>query len=81
MRIQELTKDEIKLLKDRCAFTPEQEKIFDLIALNQYTDFAIRHKLYMSNSRFYEIKKIIKEKIQRLYGDCLVYNRVYLKYA
>lgn len=64
-----LTKQELEYVRDNANFTDEQAAIFDALNLGRYYDAGIMHALGISNRRYYDLKKIVIHKVERLMRD------------
>lgn len=68
-----LIKSDIEKIIENANFNDEQEQIFIELTKptyhTKYTDIFICHKLNLSESKYYRIKKEIKEKIKRIMDE------------
>lgn len=66
IRISRLTKKEYELIREEANFTEEQEKIFVQLNKDQFYDIAIMSMLQLSPRRYYELKAIVVDKVERI---------------
>lgn len=66
IRVCRLTKKEYELIRVEANFTEEQEKIFVQLNKDQLYDVAIMSMLQLSPRRYYEIKAIVVDKVERI---------------
>lgn len=64
-----MTQLEIDEVLNKCAFTDEQFRIFNLLLKNNCTDLGIMSNLKISNTRYYRHKRLIQDKINRILRD------------
>jgi hypothetical protein len=50
----------------RANFTDDQKAIFDELNKNKYYDYAIMINLNIPNRRYYNIKSIVMDKVERI---------------
>ena len=65
-KISSLTKSELELVRDNANFTEEQAAVFDKLNEDKYIDVGIMNTLGMSNRRYYDVKKVVMKKIDRI---------------
>lgn len=65
-KISSLTKSELELVRDNANFTEEQAAVFDKLNEDKYIDMGIMNTLGMSNRRYYDVKKVVLKKIDRI---------------
>lgn len=66
MRISDLTRSELELVRNNANFTEEQAAVFDKLNEDKYIDLGIMNTLGMSNRRYYDVKKVVMKKIDRI---------------
>lgn len=66
IKISRLTKREYNLILEDANFTDDQLKIFKELNRDQYYDCAIMASINMSPRRFYEIKAVVIDKVERI---------------
>ena len=64
--IPELTKSELELVRNNANFTEEQSAVFEHLNNDKYIDIGIMNALGMSNRRYYDVKKVVMKKIDRI---------------
>lgn len=64
--IPELTRSELELVRNNANFTEEQAAVFDKLNEDKYIDMGIMNTLGMSNRRYYDVKKVVLKKIDRI---------------
>ena len=64
--IPELTKSELELVRNNANFTEEQSAVFEQLNSDKYIDIGIMNALGMSNRRYYDVKKVVMKKIDRI---------------
>lgn len=64
--IPELTKSELELVRNNANFTEEQSAVFEQLNNDKYIDIGIMNALGMSNRRYYDVKKVVMKKIDRI---------------
>lgn len=64
--IPELTKSELELVRNNANFTEEQSAVFEQLNNEKYIDIGIMNALGMSNRRYYDVKKVVMKKIDRI---------------
>ena len=65
-KISSLTKSELELVRNNANFTEEQAAVFDKLNEDKYIDMGIMNTLGMSNRRYYDVKKVVLKKIDRI---------------
>jgi hypothetical protein len=65
-KISSLTKSELELVRDNANFTEEQAAVFEKLNEDKYIDMGIMNTLGMSNRRYYDVKKVVLKKIDRI---------------
>ena len=65
-KISSLTKSELELVRDNANFTEEQAAVFEKLNEDKYIDMGIMNTLGMSNGRYYDVKKVVLKKIDRI---------------
>lgn len=66
MKISDLTRSELELVRNNANFTEEQAAVFDKLNEDKYIDVGIMNTLGMSNRRYYDVKKVVMKKIDRI---------------
>lgn len=66
MKISDLTRSELELVRNNANFTEEQAAVFDKLNEDKYIDLGIMNTLGMSNRRYYDVKKVVMKKIDRI---------------
>lgn len=61
-----LTKREYEAITDDANFTDEQMEVFKQLNKDQYYDVAIMTMLQLSPRRYYEVKSIVVDKVERI---------------
>lgn len=64
--IPELTRSELELVRNNANFTEEQSAVFEQLNNDKYIDIGIMNALGMSNRRYYDVKKVVMKKIDRI---------------
>lgn len=65
MKIRDFVEDELQVFREKCNFTEEELKVFNLRAKDiSYT--AIAYQLGMSESKVYAIAKRVKTKMLKV---------------
>lgn len=64
--IPELTRSELELVRNNANFTEEQSAVFEQLNSDKYIDIGIMNALGMSNRRYYDVKKVVMKKIDRI---------------
>lgn len=68
--IDRFTKADICRILDEAHFNEEQLSVFDLLVSTRFMDdISIYMRLNLSQSRYYRIKKIVLEKINRILNE------------
>lgn len=65
-KISSLTKSELELVRNNANFTEEQAAVFEKLNEDKYIDMGIMNTLGMSNRRYYDVKKVVLKKIDRI---------------
>lgn len=65
-KVSDLTKSELELVRNNANFTEEQAAVFDKLNEDKYIDIGIMNTLGMSNRRYYDVKKVVMKKIDRI---------------
>jgi hypothetical protein len=60
----------------RANFTDDQRAIFDELNKNKYYDYAIMLNLNIPNRRYYNVKNIVVDKVERIAVE-LGYNHAF----
>ena len=66
IKIYALTRSELETVRSEANFTADQDAVFDALNKDQYFDFAIMQDLGLSPRRYYEIKRTVLEKVERI---------------
>lgn len=66
IKLSALTKKELERIKAEANFTPKQLMIYEELNKDEVYDQGIMLKLMMSSREYYEIKKIVVDKVIRL---------------
>lgn len=66
IKISRLTKKKYELIREEANFTEEQEKIFVQLNKDQLYDVAIMSMIQISPRRYYDIKAIVVDKVERI---------------
>lgn len=66
INISALTKTELEEVIARANFTEDQRAIFDELNKNKYYDYAIMLSLNIPNRRYYDTKRIVVGKVERI---------------
>jgi hypothetical protein len=53
-------------VRNNANFTEEQAAVFDKLNEDKYIDIGIMNTLGMSNRRYYDVKKVVMKKIDRI---------------
>lgn len=64
--ISSLTRSELELVRQNANFTEDQEAVFDMLNQDKYYDIGIMNTLGMSNRRYYDVKRVVMKKIDRI---------------
>ena len=64
--IPEMTRSELELVRNNANFTEEQSAVFEQLNSDKYIDIGIMNALGMSNRRYYDVKKVVMKKIDRI---------------
>lgn len=62
----ELIKADIDFILQNANFNTEQRLVFDWLIKGDYPDYRIMQEINMTESKFYKIKKQVKNKIKRI---------------
>ena len=65
-KISHLTKSELELVRQNANFTADQEAVFDKLNEDKCYDVGIMNTLGMSNRRYYDVKKVVLRKIDKI---------------
>ena len=65
-KISDLTRSELELVRNNANFTEEQAAVFEKLNEDKYIDVGIMNTLGMSNKRYYDVKKVVMKKIDRI---------------
>ena len=76
IRVCRLTKREYELILDNANFTDEQLNLFVQLNKDQYFDFAIMDSMKLTANRYYEIKGIVVDKVERIARDYGFYESI-----
>lgn len=66
IKIAALTKKEFEAIKAEANFTPNQLRIYEELNRDEIYDQGIMMKLGMSPREYYDVKKIVVEKVKRI---------------
>ena len=66
VKFSALIKKDVEKIMEEANFTDEQMKIFSCLLKDKYTDVGIMEITKIPHKRYYEVKKIISEKIIRV---------------
>lgn len=66
LKISALTKQELDLVVKEANFTDEQLAIFKELNKDKFYDYAIMSSLSIPTRKFYDLKKIILDKVERI---------------
>lgn len=66
IRICRLTKREYEIVEENANFTEDQRRVFVELNKDRYYDVAIMSMLQISPRRYYEIKAIVVDKVDRI---------------
>ena len=66
VNLSALTQMELENLILKANFTDEQKAVFSELNKNKYYDYAIMINLNIPNRRYYNIKKIVMDKAERI---------------
>ena len=66
IKIYALTKSELEAVRNEANFNADQNAVFDALNKNQYFDFAIMQELGLSPRRYYDIKRTVLDKSERI---------------
>lgn len=66
IKLSALTKREYELIKAEANFTPMQLRIYEELNRDEVYDVGIMTNLGLSQREYYEIKKIVVDKVKRL---------------
>lgn len=66
LEFTKFTKKEIDKILAECSFNEIQLKIFNLLLDDKYNDIGIILNLDISHNKYYKIKRIIRDKINRV---------------
>ena len=69
IKVSALTKKEFERIKSEANFTELQLKIFEELNRDEIYDVGIMTKLGLSQREYYEIKKIVVDKVIRLANE------------
>lgn len=53
-------------MRQNANFTEDQEAVFDMLNQDKYYDVGIMNTLGMSNRRYYDVKKVVLKKVDRI---------------
>ena len=77
VKFSALIKKDVDKIMEEANFTDEQMKIFSCLLKDKYTDVGIMEITKIPHKRYYEVKKIISEKIIRVMNKQIVYLRIH----
>lgn len=66
VNISALTQSELDQIIARANFTDDQKAIFNELNKDKYYDYAIMINLNIPNRRYYNLKKIVIDKAERI---------------
>ncbi len=66
VKISALTKRELDSVVEAANFTDEQLAVFNALNKDKYYDYAIMRILSLPARKFYELKKIVLDKVERI---------------
>lgn len=66
VNISALTKSEFEAIRSEANFTDEQNRMYELLNTDLYTDAGIMLAMSLTHRRFYKIKKIVCDKTDRI---------------
>lgn len=69
MKICELTAKERDYVEKASNFSVDQKRIFNLMSLDCTNDEGMMLLTQMSRRRFYEVKKQVRDKVERVMPD------------
>ena len=64
--ISALTRAELEHIVEEANFTEDQQKIFAALNKDSQYDYAIMMDIGISGRRYYKLKKIVMEKVERI---------------
>ena len=66
VNISALTKREAQSVIEEANFSEEQLNIFNALNKDRFYDYAIMSDLSLDSRRYYKVKKIVLEKVERI---------------
>lgn len=66
IRYDELIKDDVEAIVARANFTDEQNAVFEELCKGRLYDTGIWLKLNMGQTKYYEVKKKVEDKVSRI---------------
>lgn len=66
IEVSNLTKKEYDLVIQNANFTEEQQKVFEALNKDRLYDFAIMIDLKLSTRRYYHVKAVVIDKVERI---------------
>lgn len=66
VKISALTRSEAQRVIEEANFSEDQLKIFNSLNQDRFYDYAIMDQLSLDRKRYYSIKKIVLDKVERI---------------